>query len=61
MTCGSHVYDGGKGLCHQCGQHRARVTMKDKEGPLVGKFCHPCARVIKGKPAVKPTVKEVPA
>lgn len=60
MTCGSHVYEGNKGLCHGCRKHRARVTMKDKKGSL-GHFCRPCARVIRGKPAVKPTVKEVPA
>ena len=60
MTCGSHVYEGNHDPCHGCGQHRARVTMKDKKGTL-GKFCHPCARVIRGKPAVKPKEKEVPA
>jgi len=60
MTCGDHVYEGKHRMCHKCGKHRARETMRDKKGSL-GHFCHPCARVIKGKPAVKPTVKEVPA
>lgn len=60
MSCGDHVYEGNKGLCDGCGHHRARETMKDKKGSL-GHFCHPCARVIRGKPAVKPKEKEVPA
>ena len=52
MTCGKHEYTGNAQHCEKCSLHRARETLKGK------KVCHPCSRVARGLPAIKPRKKE---